>query len=168
MWFDTKMQIIKKMKVEIRQSINLLQKIFLISPKFIHEIDTDLFVNFLYNLECLLLKRFEGHWYPNQPERGSGFRSIKVDRYQIDPIIKTAAKKTNSEIILNYLPKELTIWIDPRQVYFRSNESGDVIPHFKSERNSSSIRTLWPTSNILQFFIGAFNSRETQKNKGVL
>ena len=54
MWFDTKMQIIKKMKVEIRQSINLLQKIFLISPKFIHEIDTDLFVNFLYNVECLL------------------------------------------------------------------------------------------------------------------
>ena len=35
MWFDTKMQIIKKMKVEIRRSINLLQKIFLISPKFI-------------------------------------------------------------------------------------------------------------------------------------
>ena len=153
------------MKLEVRQSINLLQKIFLISPKFIHEIDTELFVKFLYNLECILLKRFERHWYPNQPERGSGYRSIRVDRYQIDPILKTAAKKTNSEVILNYLPKELTIWIDPRQVNFRSKESGDVIPHFKSERNSSSIRTLWPTSNILQYFIGAFNSREIQKTK---
>ena len=151
------------MKLEVRQSINLLQKVFLISPKFLYKIDTDLFLNFLYNLECLLLKRFKGHWYPNEPERGSGYRSIRVDRYQIDPMLKTVAKKTNSESILKYLPKELTIWIDPRHVNFRSKESGDVISYFKFERNSSSVRMLWPTSNILQFFNGAFNSREIKK-----
>ena len=150
------------MKSEIRESIKLIQKIFIISSKFLNEVNTEHFLTFLYNLEWQLFKKYEQHWYPKEPIRGSGFRSIQVDSQQIDPILIKAAKRTNAKHILSYLKNEFTIWIDPKHVSYRFKERGDVVSYFKIENNASSNRLLWPYSDVLQFFS---KSTSKQKNK---
>ena len=143
--------------------MKLLQKIFLISSKFLEEVNTQHFLKFLYNLECQLLKKYEQHWYPKDPIRGNGYRSLQVDSCQIDPLLIKAAKQTNAEYILSYLPSEFTIWIDPRQVSYRFKEFGDIMSYFKIENNPSSNRVLWPYSDVLLLFMEG--CKRTQKQK---
>ena len=41
-------------------------------------------------LERLLKKKYEGHWYPEKPYKGSGFRCIHVGE-KVDPVIEQAS-----------------------------------------------------------------------------
>ncbi|XP_060607271.1 protein Tob1-like [Ruditapes philippinarum] len=79
-------------------------------------------------LEKGLKKKFEGHWYPDQPVKGSGFRCVRVNGEKIDPVIIQAASSVglNLDEMQDYLPKELTIWIDPNEVSYRIGEKGQV------------------------------------------
>ena len=152
------------MKLEIRESMKLIQRIFLISNKFIHEVDTQHFLKFLYKLEVLLFRKYDHHWYPGETARGSGFRSLQVTDCQMDPLLIKAAKATNGQKILCYLP-EFTIWIDPNQVHYAFKDNKKIIPYFKIENSSSSIRMLWPGSNVLENFTQSFISCKRYKKK---
>ena len=44
-------------------------------------------------LERLLKKKYEGHWYPEKPYKGSGFRCIHVGE-KVDPVIEQASKES--------------------------------------------------------------------------
>lgn len=79
-------------------------------------------------LEKGLKKKFEGHWYPDQPVKGSGFRCVRVNGEKIDPVIVQAASSVglNLDEMQDYLPQELTIWIDPNEVSYRIGEKGQV------------------------------------------
>ena len=146
--------------------MKLLQKIFLISSKFLYEINTEQFLKFLYNLECKLLKKYEQHWYPNEPNRGNGFRSLQVDTCQVDPLLIEAANQTQTKHILSYLPREFTIWIDPKHVSYRFKESGDIVSYFKIENNASSNRLLWPGSDVIEVFTANYTScKSTAKQR---
>ena len=78
-------------------------------------------------LEDELKVRFENHWHPEDPERGSGYRSLKFDD-SLDPVVRHCAKKSGVPVdeILAYLPEELHLWIDPNCVSFRSGERSDL------------------------------------------
>ena len=77
----------------------------------------------LQTLEDELKARFEHHWHPEDPERGSAYRSLKFDD-SLDPVVRHCAKKSGVPVeeILTYLPEDLHLWIDPNCVSFRSGE----------------------------------------------
>ena len=79
-------------------------------------------------LEKGLKKKFDGHWYPSTPMKGSAYRSVKVSGSEVDPVIIEAAAAVGLVIdeVREYTPNELTLWIDPCEVSYRIGEKGQV------------------------------------------
>lgn len=98
-------------------------------------------------LEKALKDKFQGHWYPEKPFKvsyykyihqeirfnitsllqGSAFRCIKTGD-PIDAVLERAAKESGVPItdILENLPNELSVWVDPGEVSYRIGEKGAV------------------------------------------
>lgn len=76
-------------------------------------------------LEKALKTKFEGHWYPTKPMKGSAFRCIKTGE-PIDPVLEKAAREAGMEIreIRENLPEDLAVWVDPGEVSYRIGEKG--------------------------------------------
>lgn len=78
-------------------------------------------------LERILLSRFEGHWYPEAPLRGSAFRCLHLG-VPSDPVVELAARRSGldtQEVHAN-VPPELSIWIDPYEVSYQIGDKGVV------------------------------------------
>jgi len=111
-------------------------------------------ISFLYNklprrrvnqfgeeLENALKIKFEGHWYPEKPYKGSAFRCLKTTP-PLDPVFDVAARESGMDIndIQENLPQELSIWIDPGEVSYRMSEKGLVkILYSESENIDTEI-----------------------------
>ncbi|XP_066531669.1 protein Tob2 [Hoplias malabaricus] len=78
-------------------------------------------------LERILMSRFEGHWYPEAPLRGSAFRCLHLGAPR-DPIVDLAARRSglDTEEVRANVPPELSIWIDPYEVSYQIGEKGAV------------------------------------------
>ncbi|KAJ3607778.1 hypothetical protein NHX12_024829 [Muraenolepis orangiensis] len=78
-------------------------------------------------LERQLKKKYEGHWYPDKPFKGSGFRCVHVGE-KVDPVVERAAKESGLDIadVRNNLPLDLSVWIDPFEVSYQIGEKGAV------------------------------------------
>ncbi|KAM8825636.1 protein Tob2 [Synchiropus picturatus] len=78
-------------------------------------------------LERILVSRFEGHWYPEAPLRGSAFRCIHLGAPR-DPVVELAAKRSglDTEEVRANVPAELSVWIDPYEVSYQIGEKGTV------------------------------------------
>ena len=73
------------------------------------------------NLSQILQERFRNHWYEHEPTKGQGYRCIRINEARpVDPILEQAAMVTQG---LKYgdlrLPPEMTLWVDPHDVYCR-------------------------------------------------
>ena len=70
--------------------------------------------------------KFQDHWYPERPTQGSGYRSIRIGKDKIDKVLINATNDVslNLQEILDSLPNDLTIWIDPGEVSCRIGEKG--------------------------------------------
>lgn len=86
-------------------------------------------------LEKALKDKFSGHWYPEKPFKGSAFRCLKTGD-PVDPVLERAARESGVPIqdILENLPHELAVWVDPGEVSYRIGEKGAVkvrrrVPH---------------------------------------
>jgi protein Tob/BTG len=88
-------------------------------------------------LEKGLQGRFDGHWYPDKPFKGSAFRCIRITGDKTDPVMEQAAAMSGLDIeeIKDYLPQDLTLWIDPGEVSYRIGEKG-IVKVLYSNRNS--------------------------------
>lgn len=73
-----------------------------------------------------LTKKFEGHWYPEKPCKGSGYRCLLITD-SLDPVLSSAAKESglNVKDVKANLPEKLCLWIDPQEVSFRIGEFND-------------------------------------------
>lgn len=78
-------------------------------------------------LEKALKDKFQGHWYPEKPFKGSAFRCLKTGD-PIDTVLERAARESGVPIhdILENLPQELAVWVDPGEVSYRIGEKGAV------------------------------------------
>lgn len=78
-------------------------------------------------LEKALKDKFHGHWYPDKPFKGSAFRCLKTGD-PIDKVLERAARESGVPIqdILENLPQELAVWVDPGEVSYRIGEKGAV------------------------------------------
>ncbi|XP_006980253.2 protein Tob2 [Peromyscus maniculatus bairdii] len=78
-------------------------------------------------LERLLKKKYEGHWYPEKPLKGSGFRCVHIGE-TVDPVVELAAKRSGLAVedVRANVPEELSVWIDPFEVSYQIGEKGTV------------------------------------------
>ncbi|XP_010015686.1 PREDICTED: protein Tob2 [Nestor notabilis] len=78
-------------------------------------------------LERLLKKKYEGHWYPEKPLKGSGYRCIHIGE-TVDPVVELAAKRSGLAVedVRANVPEELSVWIDPFEVSYQIGEKGSV------------------------------------------
>jgi protein Tob/BTG len=67
---------------------------------------------FIQDLTSILYLKFQDHWYPLDPERGSAFRSIK-NHSKLDSTLAMLP------FDLSQMPSELVLWIDPGVVSYR-------------------------------------------------
>lgn len=84
---------------------------------------------FRNKLEELLKKHYQHHWFPEKPNKGSGYRCLRIN-HKMDPLIAQAAMSSGvvseSSLLHNMFPNELTLWIDPREVSYRIGENGSI------------------------------------------
>ena len=78
-------------------------------------------------LENALRDKFQGHWYPDKPFKGSAYRCLKITDPS-DPVLNRAARESGNPItdIIENLPADLAVWIDPGEVSYRMGEKGAV------------------------------------------
>lgn len=78
-------------------------------------------------LEKALKDKFQGHWYPEIPFKGSAYRCLKTGD-PVDAVLDRAARESGVPIqdILENLPEELAVWVDPGEVSYRIGEKGAV------------------------------------------
>ncbi|XP_025105131.1 protein Tob1-like [Pomacea canaliculata] len=79
-------------------------------------------------LEKGLKRKFDGHWYPDKPFKGSGFRCVRCNGENVDPVMVKAAENSGLDLqeVKNYIPEELTLWIDPSEVSYRISEKSPI------------------------------------------
>lgn len=85
-------------------------------------------------------RRFEGHWYPEQPERGQGYRALlcaeRVDNLLLEALWKAGLTDVDFRKIAN--EQHMVMYIDPGHVALR------VSPSYMSSRRSEITHTLFP------------------------
>ena len=114
-------------------------------------------------IENGLKKKFEGHWYPDQPMKGSGYRCVRVSGEKIDPVMIKAATSVgvSLEEMTEYMPLELTLWIDPNEVSYKIGEKGQVKILYSNRNNEENIesedREVQATNNGFNPEAQAFN-----------
>ncbi|XP_022673424.1 protein Tob1-like isoform X1 [Varroa jacobsoni] len=97
-------------------------------------------ISFLYNklprrrvnhfgeeLEKALRLKFQGHWYPEAPYKGSAYRCVRTTP-PLEAVFGIAARESGVDLrdIEENLPRELSIWIDPGEVSYQMSEKGPV------------------------------------------
>ncbi|XP_060111180.1 protein Tob2-like [Heteronotia binoei] len=83
--------------------------------------------HFSKELEQLLKRRYEGHWYPETPLKGSAYRCICIGKTQ-DSVVELAARRSGLTVgdVQDSIPAELIVWIDPFEVSYQFGEEGPV------------------------------------------
>ena len=82
-------------------------------------------------IEQLLEQRFDGHWYPSEPDRGSAYRVMKTNLGGLDPLLARAAVSAGVSptalhaALLKQFPRTaegdrapgaLYLWVNPGEV----------------------------------------------------
>jgi BTG family len=91
-------------------------------------------LEFRQNLRSLMLKRFAGHWHPERPDRGSGYRAILSDNVQVDSILlealamcepwlerhrPSAKHSVNPHALARHLPHNVVMQCNPNRCCVR-------------------------------------------------
>lgn len=92
--------------------------------KEIGEAHLDKLANEIYKA---LIVKYTDHWFPDKPNRGSGFRSLRLGR-KIDKVIENAIQNSglSIDVVRKAFTLELTIWVDPRDVSYQMGEKGSI------------------------------------------
>ena len=137
------------MKSEVRCAVNFLSNLMVASHLPYQFVEP-----FRLRLEQLLLQRFKGHWHTDKPLKGSAYRCIRINEKKLDSILVEAAKVTGLSDIRKFLPHELTLWIDPKDVSYRFGEDGSIssipLEEYRQPRVASTAAS-W-TSDLSQLY----------------
>lgn len=119
------------------------------------QIAVNFLLSFLYNklprrrvnqfgeeLEVALAAKYEDHWYPEKPYKGSAFRCIRCMPPLEAVVFEVAAQNTGMSLVdvQENLPQELSIWVDPGEVSYRSGEKGLVTILYSHKQHDLSAR----------------------------
>lgn len=78
-------------------------------------------------LNNLLISHYQNHWFPDKPNKGSGYRCIRIN-HKMDPLISQAGAEIGlaEKDLFDLFPSELTLWVDPADVSYRIGEDGSI------------------------------------------
>jgi len=84
--------------------------------------------HFTESFRSVLSARYSDHWFPDKPFKGSAFRCIRIVKRRLDPVLALAATGAGltESALLDVLPSELTLWVDPADVCYRFGEDGSI------------------------------------------
>eukprot|EP00117_Sycon_ciliatum_P013558 scpid39833/ scgid14178/ Protein Tob1; Transducer of erbB-2 1 len=85
---------------------------------------------FEVELREVLKRLYTGHWYPEEPSRGSGYRCLASRNGVLDRSILQAAETASIDLALfvSAFPVEhSSIWVDPADVSYRLYERAPII-----------------------------------------
>ncbi|XP_072283463.1 maternal B9.15 protein-like [Pyxicephalus adspersus] len=74
---------------------------------------------FTETLTSILCKKFEGHWYPDNPQKGQAYRCIRIENSEVDDCVLQACVRSGLRCSQLYLPRDMSVWIDPDEVSCR-------------------------------------------------
>uniref|UniRef100_A0A7M5X3Z0 Anti-proliferative protein domain-containing protein n=1 Tax=Clytia hemisphaerica TaxID=252671 RepID=A0A7M5X3Z0_9CNID len=83
-----------------------------------------------------IIEMYTGHWYPDRPMKGSAFRCLRINQNGSESLIEKTAKNCDAVWIVESLPKEFTVWIDPSEVSYRIGEEGSICVHYARKNNT--------------------------------
>jgi len=114
-----------EMRLEIKSAATFLMSLLRMGNT-LNDQQLEFFRN---KLEELLKKHYQHHWFPEKPNKGSGYRCLRIN-HKMDPLIAQAAMSSGvvseSSLLHGMFPNELTLWIDPREVSYRIGENGSI------------------------------------------
>ena len=95
---------------------------------------------FRENLSDLLCEHYENHWFPEKPYKGSGYRCLRIVNNKMDPLLAKAGASSGISVseLLNILPTELTMWVDPEEVSYRIGEEGSIGVLYEGAQQTSA------------------------------
>lgn len=112
------------MQDQISAAVLFLAKLIERSNTTCPSFNADQLEAFKSKLSELLNDRFANHWFPEAPNRGQGYRCIRLNKnVKKDSILENAAKACGMSYEDMRLPVELTLWVDPHEVCCRFGES---------------------------------------------
>uniref|UniRef100_A0A0A9ZAA1 Protein BTG3 n=2 Tax=Lygus hesperus TaxID=30085 RepID=A0A0A9ZAA1_LYGHE len=138
--------------------------------------------DFKERLREALEERFQDHWFPENPDKGQGYRCIRVNGVnRREPTLEKAAVACGIRYEDMNLPCELTIWVDPNEVCCRFGEnkgsfctlasfsdkesSGSASGGEESERSSSSLSSS-PQSSSSSSSLSSSSSSSSLSSSG--
>nr|XP_033771067.1 protein BTG3-like [Geotrypetes seraphini] len=72
----------------------------------------------------ILSQKYTGHWYPESPVKGQAYRCIRINqKQQVDDCLLQACESSGLQYSELSLPKEMSLWIDPKEVSCRLGEN---------------------------------------------
>lgn len=112
------------MRLEIVSAADFLVHLLRLQAGQLSERQLEMFKS---SLTEVLRHRYRDHWFPDRPNRGSGYRCIRING-KMDPVIAQAGANVGllPTILHNLFPSELTMWIDPSEVSYRIGENGSI------------------------------------------
>jgi hypothetical protein len=84
-------------------------------------------------LQELLIARFEGHWYPDEPHRGCAYRALLNTVCSLDPLLLRAAESTGQRGLQESFSRqfnesgEVHCWINPGEVKVLRGRNQQII-----------------------------------------
>lgn len=112
------------MRLEIHSAANFLVHLLRLHHNGLSESQLEMFKS---SLTDVLRRRYQEHWFPEKPTRGSGYRCLRING-KMDPVIAHAGTAVGlpSSYLHSLFPSELTMWIDPSEVSYRIGENGSI------------------------------------------
>uniref|UniRef100_A0A0B6ZVR2 Anti-proliferative protein domain-containing protein n=1 Tax=Arion vulgaris TaxID=1028688 RepID=A0A0B6ZVR2_9EUPU len=114
------------MQKEIKKAVEVFHRIAFGTKNNVQKIPEKKLAEFVSVLTELLTARYAKIWYPENPDKGSGYRCIRVNNQSVDPTVVESLKRAKIVLSKDLIITELTIWVDPGIVSFRIGEDGSV------------------------------------------
>uniref|UniRef100_A0A8C1MFL3 Protein BTG1 n=2 Tax=Cyprinus carpio TaxID=7962 RepID=A0A8C1MFL3_CYPCA len=129
------------MKPEINAAVGFLSRFMRIKG---HVNDRQL-QTFSQTLQDILAEQYKHHWFPDRPNKGSGYRCIRIN-HKMDPLVGQAGQRIGLSIQQLYLllPSELTLWVDPFEVSYRIGEDGSICVLYESHPSTNGNPSVSP------------------------
>ncbi|CAH0383801.1 unnamed protein product [Bemisia tabaci] len=120
------------MKYEIANASEFLMKMIRAKK---HGLTEEQLLQLRSSIQRVLNLRYRDHWFPESPFKGSGYRCIRING-NLDPAIIQAANEIgiSKSYLTALFPRELTMWVDPREVAYRIGESGSIYVYWRDPR----------------------------------